>query len=115
MKPIEVLNIKDKTSNWGLVHTTEYLSEDAKGRHYLLKYLEQDCLVAYIEETLGTVLLIKGAREYFAYIIYNNRIKGGNIFRITLNHAYRVLNNPEYIKDNNLWEDFTKRLLVKSL
>jgi hypothetical protein len=115
MKPIEILNIKKKDSPWELTHWEDYLSEESKGRYNLMKYLEQDCLVAYCKELLGTIFLLKGKREYFAYIIYNDKIKGGNLFRIKLNKAYKLLDNSDYITNITLWEDFTKRLLVKSL
>ncbi len=98
MKPRELLsNLDDKEDIYVI------------DRNILEKYFDDDCVVAYDLNKLGTIIIFKGIKKSFCFVYFNNRLDGWDIrkrcIRINLKQAIElleddciILNKKEYIR-----------------
>ena len=65
-------------------------------------YMEDDCVIAYLKEKLGTIFIIKSKRKYFAFIYQNPDLYFGG-------YGY---NN---VVDKKLFGDLNKFIILEAL
>jgi hypothetical protein len=108
MKPTEIINIPERYDS---------ISSYSRDIQTLYSYKDNDCVIAYIKETLGTILLIRGAKKYFCFIVSNYRLHGNSTFRPDTKQLYNMFEgNPALIiVDKNSYENFKKLEVVKNL
>ena len=122
MKPNELINVR-KNTGWrgdylSIENTGENLDAAKRHRTLLIKdYLNTDCVIAYIKETLGTIILIKGTKKYFGYVITNDSYHYATCFRVSTKRIFSLLHeNPNLkIVDNDIYEIFMKTEVVNNL
>ena len=64
----------------------------------LMRYMDNDCVVAYKKESLGIIFIIRGLRKYFAFvsITKDKFYLGGYDFKLTrlsVSNALKLTNN----------------------
>jgi hypothetical protein len=126
MTPRELLkqfeeNMKGKnefnhhTGKWEVITEDNYyldLSGYTSEKKHLLSYQYDNCVVAYAENSLGIIMLIKGKNEFFGYIITFEKFRGYNLFRKEIIDIYKLLNLKNH--DLNIIEpELYKRFIAR--
>lgn len=95
------------------------------------KYLNEDCVIAYKKEMLGTIILIQGKRKPFAFMLIshqmNSVINGQETgiyrnfiyhlsLRIKLGQFFELFNKKDFeVVDEKLFRKIKRQLLLKKL
>jgi hypothetical protein len=70
-------------------------------------YKDDDCVITYLKEVLGTILIIKGNLKYFAFVIQNPEIYFGgygyNLTRIDVSKAISLIKDKGIVANNDLF------------
>jgi hypothetical protein len=131
MKPIELLKFKEynrkgqehynrKTHIWETITTDDY-KLDLRGYmselRKLEEYQDENCVVAYLKNCLGVVMLIRTKKDFFGFIITRKNFRGYTLFRTDISETYKMLNSAEEsetdklnIVEPELWKRFQAKV-----
>jgi hypothetical protein len=110
MKPSELLKAK---TNW----------YDRRGHSHierrLNKYMDKDCVIAYVKECLGSIFIIKSDKKYFAFVILSPDVDlGGYNYRLTgikIKDALKLMGERINIVDKELYGNLNKWIICDAL
>ncbi len=110
MKPIELLPKIAEDKYYG------YSSE----RKLLRSYQDEDCIIAYTENCLGTIFLIRGKQIFMGFILTKRDFRGYTLYRIDLKETYQLLNSHcdkgnMKIINPDLWKRFEAKMVLTEL
>jgi hypothetical protein len=87
----------------------------ASERRKLEEYQNQDCVVAYVKNCLGLIILIRTAKDFMGYIITEHDFRGYTLFRMDLKEIYKYFNygdEQENHKLNVVEQELYKRFIA---
>jgi len=85
------------------------------------KYSKEDNLIAYIQNCLGTIFVIKTAKGFMGFIVTEKNFRGYYLFRIGLRETQKLLMNTNnnndklFIVDEENWKKFQARVALMEL
>jgi hypothetical protein len=86
----------------------------------LRTYLQDESVVAYIQNCLGSILLIRGQKGFIGFLITNKRIRGYSVYRTSLRGIAKLLTTEcekdrLHITNPELWGRFLNRIALMEL
>lgn len=97
-------------------------------RDKLTKYWDEDCVIGYIKDIFGAVVLFKGDRQFFSFSVKNNDVDYGGLFfsgqriakwdrgtMIKLFNKYGSDKKHCKILMPELYNQYKKRILVEAI
>ena len=109
-----LLKIKKENSFYGF-------SARAEHNKIIMKYFNEDCVIAYNKTQLGIILIIKGSRKNFAFYCIRNDILNQNAFSYNMESldlikiVKMLKEEEEIILMPNEYDKITKQILIEEL
>ena len=101
------------------INGTREVTAQAANMKLLRRYNNEDCVVAYLKEQLGIIVIIRGDKKYFAFVWNTPKIYYGaynyKFHRIEVKLGLELMNDKIIVVDEELFGKLKKYLILEAL